>query len=107
MYGLIGEMIATPGNRDELAAILLSIGPMVGCTSYLIAKDIEDENVLWVTEVWENEAAHAASLELPGVRAAIAEGRPKIAGFAQRVVTEPLGGHGLGTNGTSRPEIRP
>jgi len=91
MYGLIGEMIATPGNRDELAAILLSIGPMVGCTSYLIAKDIEDENVLWVTEVWESEDAHRASLSLPGVIAAIDRARPLMAGFGTRVTTEPMG----------------
>jgi quinol monooxygenase YgiN len=102
MYGLIGKIETVPGERDRLAEILLNgLRDMPGCLSYVVARDSDDPNGLWVAEVWENEAAHAASLELPGVQAAIAEGRPKIAGFAQRVVTEPLGGHGLATNETS------
>ncbi|MCB0228760.1 MAG: antibiotic biosynthesis monooxygenase, partial [Anaerolineae bacterium] len=32
---------------------------------------------------------------LPSVQAAIARGRPLIAGFGERFETEPLGGHGL------------
>jgi quinol monooxygenase YgiN len=36
MHGLIGKMIATPGQRDALAAILLSgTGKMPGCISYV------------------------------------------------------------------------
>jgi quinol monooxygenase YgiN len=39
MYGLIGKMSATPGQRDALADILLSgTGTMPGCLSYAIAK---------------------------------------------------------------------
>ena len=34
MYGLIGKMLATPGNRDALATILLEgIAGMPGCLS--------------------------------------------------------------------------
>src|SRR5271154_2285126 len=72
MYGLIGRMKAQTGKRDELAAILLeSIVDMPGCLSYVVAKDSKDPDALWVTEVWESEAAHRASLTLPAVRAAI------------------------------------
>lgn len=48
-----------------------------------------------VTEVWESRASHEASLELPVVQQAIARGRPLIAGFGERFVTAPVGGHGL------------
>jgi quinol monooxygenase YgiN len=68
---------------------------MPGCLSYVVARDVEDPDGLWVTEVWESQAAHEASLSLPSVQAAIQEGRPLIAGFSSRVVTEPVGGHGL------------
>lgn len=96
MYGLIGKIDALEGERDALAEILLDgLRDMPGCLSYVVARDPDDRNALWVTEVWESEAAHRASLSLPGVQAAIAAGRPKIAGFSQRFVTEPLGGHGL------------
>ncbi len=95
MYGLIGKITATPGGRDELAAILAGIGPMPGCLSYVVARDPSDPDGVWVTEVWESAAAHEASLQQPEVRAAIARGRPLIAGFQHRFETEPVGGIGL------------
>ena len=96
MYGLIGKMTAATGQRDALAAILLDgTGSMPGCLSYIIATDPADADALWITEVWDNQASHLASLKLPEVQAAIAQGRPLIAGFSNRVETVPLGGHGL------------
>jgi quinol monooxygenase YgiN len=68
---------------------------MPGCLSYIIARDSIDENAIWVTEVWDSEASHQASLSLPSVKQAIKRGRPLIAGFANRTVTEPVGGRGL------------
>ena len=96
MYGLIGRMKAVPGKRAELAAILLEgTGAMPGCLSYIIAQDPEDADALWITEVWDNADSHRASLALPAVQAAIAQGRPMIAGFDNRHETRPLGGMGL------------
>ena len=96
MYGLIGKMSAVPGQRDVLAAILLDgTTAMPGCLSYVIARDPADDNALWITEVWDSQASHKASLSLPSVQAAIAKGRPLIAGFSNRVETDPIGGHGL------------
>jgi quinol monooxygenase YgiN len=96
MYGLIGKMTTVPGKRDELAAILIeSVSSMPGCLSYVVAKDGSDANALWITEVWDSEASHDASLALPSVKSAIGKGRPLIAGFGDRVVTIPVGGHGL------------
>ena len=96
MYGLIGKMVATPGNRDALAGILLGgTGTMPGCLSYVVAKDPRDGNALWITEVWDSPESHKASLSLPQVREAIAKGRPLIASFGDSVQSEPIGGHGL------------
>lgn len=96
MYGLIGRIMATPGNRAELAAILLEgTTAMPGCLSYVVAEDAQDADALWVTEVWDSADSHRASLSLPGVQAAIARGRPLIAGFDNRHETRPLGGTGL------------
>ena len=51
MYGLIGKMIIAPGKRDEFIAILVEgIGNMSGCLSYIVAKDLADENAFWITE---------------------------------------------------------
>jgi len=95
MYGLIGKMRAQPGQRDALIAILLEgTMAMPGCLSYGIAKDKADPDALWITETWDSQASHKASLSLPAVQAAIAKGRPLIAGFGERFETEPVGGHG-------------
>jgi quinol monooxygenase YgiN len=96
MYGLIGKITAAAGQRDALADILIDgTGSMPGCLSYVIALDSADANALWVTEVWDSQASHQASLQLPAVQAAIAKGRPLIAGFSNRVETTPIGGHGI------------
>lgn len=96
MYGLIGKMLAAPGQRDALIAVLLEgTTAMPGCLSYIIAADPGDANAIWITEVWDNEASHKTSLSLPAVQAAIAKGRPMIAGFGERFVTTPVGGVGL------------
>jgi quinol monooxygenase YgiN len=96
MYGLIGKMLAVPGQRDALMAILLEgTAAMPGCLSYIIARDPADADALWITEVWDSEASHRASLSLPAVLQAIAHGKPLIASFGERIVTEPVGGHGL------------
>lgn len=96
MYGLIGKMTTTPGRREEFLAILLEgVHDMPGCLSYVVAKDSTDEDALWITEVWESQASHQASLQLPAVRDAIARGRSMIAGFSDRHETVPVGGHGL------------
>ena len=96
MYGLIGQMLAAPGKRDELLAILgEGTDDMPGCLSYVIAKDPANADAIWITEVWTDKDAHAASLKLPAVQAAIAKARPIIAGFPQHFETVPVGGHGL------------
>lgn len=98
MYGLIGKMTSKPGQRDALLGLLLQgTRDMPGCLSYIIARDIRDEDAVWITEVWEDEASHHDSLQLPSVRDAIANAMPLIAGFEPGVITEPVGGVGLPT----------
>ena len=96
MYGMIGKMVAKPGQREALARLLMEgTVAMPGCLSYVIAEDSADADTLWVSEAWDSEASHKASLALPAVRAAIAEARPLIAGFDTAAITRPIGGVGL------------
>ena len=96
MFGLIGKMIAAPGQRETLIAVLLEgTQDMPGCLSYVVARDAKDENAIWISEVWDSKDSHAASLTLPEVKAAIAKARPLIAGFGDYSTTEPVGGVGL------------
>lgn len=97
MYGLIGKMLAKPGQRQALVDLLLAgTQDMPGCLSYVVALDQTDPNAIWITEVWDRPASHQASLKLPAVQQAIAKARPLIAGFGERFETRPVGGAGLG-----------
>jgi quinol monooxygenase YgiN len=64
----------------------------------VIATDPADADALWITEVWDSAASHKASLGLPAVQTTIAKARPLIAGFSNKVETEPIGGYGLATS---------
>jgi quinol monooxygenase YgiN len=98
LYGLIGKIVATEGQRDALIAILLEASKaMPGCRSYVVARDPGDANAVWVTEVWDDQESHKAALALPAVREAISRGKPLIKDFAAHFVTEPVGGFGLDT----------
>lgn len=96
MYGLIGKMKAVSGQRDTLITLLLEgITNMPGCLSYVVAHDLNDANAIWITEVWDEQASHKASLSLPTVQQAIAQAKPLIAAFEHHVETLPVGGHGF------------
>lgn len=102
MYGLVGQMLAKPGKRDELIALMLAeTGKMPGCLSYVVAKDSVNADAIWVTEVWESAESHRASLKLPAVQSVIAKARPLIAGFGESHETDVVGGVGLPSPATS------
>lgn len=89
MFMLHGRLAAQPGRRDELLAILsegAQSEEMAGCRMYLVAVDETDDDGVWVTEVWESEDAHAASLELDRVKERIARAMPilDLAGFRRQ-----------------------
>lgn len=95
MFMLHGRLAAKPGKRDELLAILAESGQggqagqceqMPGCRLYLVAVDETDAAGVWVTEVWESEDAHTASLQLDRVKEQIERAMPILdtAGFKRQ-----------------------
>ena len=93
LHGLIGQMVAQPGKRDELVGYLReATGAMPGCLSYQIALDAGNADAIWITEIWDSRDSHQASLQLPAVRAAIAKARPIIAAMPMHVETVPVMG---------------
>lgn len=100
MYAMYGVLMAQPGRRDQLAAILARAagvaGRLPGCRLYVVNEDLEDELALRVYEVWDDKAAHDASLGDPVVRALIAEAMPLLGGPPAGVELRVVGGHGLG-----------
>lgn len=98
---MTGGFLAAPGKRDELVAHMLEaadlMGAVPGCLVYLVSTT-EDASEVAVTEIWTDEASHAASLQAPGVSELIARARPVIAGMSGRSVLTVLGGKGLPTD---------
>lgn len=96
MWGMIGKMTVLPGKRDEMIEILKSSAAnMPGCLSYVVANDAADDNTVWVTEVWDRQASHDASLALPAVKEAILRGKALVASFERAAVTTPVWSVGL------------
>ena len=81
--------------RRRFCHVRTAAQPICSALPYVVARDKTDPDALWITEAWDSQASHKASLALPPVRAAIARGRPLIAGFGERFETEPVGGQGL------------
>ena len=91
MWGMIAKITLHPGKRDEMVEILRSSADgMPGCLSYVVAKDSADENVVWVTEMWNSAEDHQASLSLPAVRAVVPRAQSLVANFERVAVTNPV-----------------
>jgi quinol monooxygenase YgiN len=96
MWGMIAKITLLPGRRDEMLQILEeSAADMQGCLSYVVAKDATDENIVWVTEVWDKLASHDASLSLPTVKNAIPRAKAIVSNFERIAITTPAWGVGL------------
>lgn len=97
-YGLHGKMVAKPGKREAVVEILrrdLDDLRTFGCRLYVVSLDVEQEDTIWVTEVWDNAEGHTASLQSPRVRATIAEAMPLLTGEFSQTALEVAGGLGL------------
>jgi len=96
LYGRFGTIRAVPGQRDALLAILLdasrNASSMPGCRLYAVGTVRDDAESIAVTEVWDDKAAHGASLARESVRATIGKARPLIAGFGATSEFDVAGG---------------
>jgi quinol monooxygenase YgiN len=89
MYGLIVKLTMVPGKRDEMITLLKESAMQTrGCVSYVVAKDLINENVLWVTEVWDNTASTHMS---PTLEKALApQANAMVSAFHTVATTEPI-----------------
>jgi quinol monooxygenase YgiN len=97
-FGLYSKLVARPGQRDALVAILLRDTDALkahDCDLYVVNVSPQSEDVVWVTEVWATREAHRASLQLPETRQAIAEAMPLLTGEFESIELSVVGGLGL------------
>ncbi len=101
-YGYIGSLRAREGCRDDVITILLSGADglrVAGCQLYAVCIAPDDADLIWVIEIWESADRHAASLQLPETRAAIAKAMPLLTGEFTRQELTVTGGLGVSATG--------
>ena len=92
-----GKLVAKPGKRAEAAERLLAAAAELrddpGCELYLVNRQADDPDVIWVTELWRSQedldavlARIRGSADVAAVLALVAE--------SQMIELEPLGGKG-------------
>jgi quinol monooxygenase YgiN len=96
---VIARIPCQPGKRDEVEA---GLKPMLdhtesepGTQRYVLLRDNADENLLWMYELYQDQAAldsHGRSDAMKALGVAIG---PHLAGRPELFFTSPVGGKGL------------
>ena len=96
---VIAKIPCQPGKRDEAAAGLQQILDHVeseeGTLRYVLLKDTTDADLLWMYEVYRDQAAfdaHAGSEAMRSLGHALGG---VLAGRPELIMTSPVGGKGL------------
>jgi len=99
MYAMTGKLTAQSGKRNALVEILLRASEVVaqlpGCRAYIVNEDVADRTCVWVFEVWDDKAAHDASLKNERVKSLISEAMPLMDGPPSGAELKVAGGHGI------------
>jgi quinol monooxygenase YgiN len=100
-YVLINKLTANPGKRQEVVDILLSAGSAfdddASCLLYLVSTDTKDPDVIWVQDVWTDQAHHEAAMGTESMAEQVKRAVPLLAGMPEQIEVEPAGGKGPGT----------
>ena len=95
-YVLINKMTTQPGKRDEVTAIVLESGRAFGdapaCVVSLVSHDADDPDVIWVQDVWTDEASHEQMMSDPAMREYVQRAIPLLAGMPEQHRVAPVGG---------------
>ena len=104
MFGLIVKLTSAPGRRSDLIALMGGDDShtIPGCLSFIVAEDATDENILWITEVWQSQAAHQASLDAPPIKESLTGADTLIVAFEKIAATRPVANSSHPLHGESR-----
>ena len=98
-YALLNKLTAKPGQRQQVVDILLESGRLFDdnsdCLQYVVSESTDDPNVIWVTDLWTGQDAHAKALENPELRPFVEKSLPMLEGMPEQIEIRPVGGKGL------------
>jgi quinol monooxygenase YgiN len=89
---------------DSLEQLLLlgaavSLRTVDACQLYVVSRSPDDENVIWVTELWADRDGHTASLDSKDTRRLIERAMPLMAQPPESSVLQPVGGKSVALRG--------
>ena len=71
-FGLHTRLKAKEGNGYKLCALLMEIARILtetdACHVYVVSLDEQDEDLVWLTEIWDSEEARDSHLTIEEVR---------------------------------------
>ncbi len=83
MFGMQVEITASQGKGKALGEIMSRASQLVsnldGCKLYLVQESSTLDDTILISEVWQSQGLHQASLAVPDVIHLISEARPLIA----------------------------
>ncbi len=98
-YAFYGKFKLQKGKREEFIIILLQaaklVSPAKGCHHYIVYKDVKDEDVVFVSEIWDTKEDHDNSLKIEGCRELILRAMPLVDGTPEGTSLEVIGGKGI------------
>lgn len=95
-YGFIAKFKAQKEQRDALVSVLLEAATLVstakGCNHYMVSKDLNNEDFVFVNEIWDTKEDHDNALKIEGCMELIVKARPLIDGKPETTELEVIGG---------------
>ena len=95
-FALINKLTAKPGQRDRVVEILLESGKAFddnpACLMYLVAESVDEDNVIWVSDLWTSREPHDEALQRPEIRPFVNEAMPLLEGMPEQIEVRPVGG---------------
>lgn len=93
-HGFHAAIPAQPGRGDALVALLLSAPSLTSddCLVFLVGRSASNPDLVFVTEGWVSQEAHARFFNSEVAKAYTARFAPLVAGEAQYADEVPLGG---------------
>lgn len=99
MFGMNVRFTAQPGEGDALASLLVEAAAGAeddaACLLYVVSREDDDPDTVWVFEAWTDREAHDESLEDEATRALIGRAMPLLAESPEATTLQPAGGKGL------------